>query len=227
MSLSNQAEAENNIKRRGKKHYFEREKSKISEVIPSLLLVTDDVISPINVVFDATNKLFSGETFNEKNSPEELFLNEDQVANSLPTKTVNCPEMSKVESSEEMSESKSALNLFGNKFSSSLIRHSLDRRRKSDCPARHKARAKLDQSGGGVGRVKSKSIERAVDIELSSHLTPRSAANQKLNIGNLILNLSGELLVHQAPGQGEIKFSQSKIHHQGFIKKSIFIQMLN
>ena len=49
-------------------------------------------------------------------------------------------------------------------------------RRKSDCPAlpgRHQSRVKLPESPGpaqpGTQRIKSKSIERAVDIELSSH----------------------------------------------------------
>ena len=89
------------------------------------------------------------------------------------------------------------------KFDKVLIRSTagnvFDRRRKSDCPARHKAGVKLSQSLGPASqRVKSKSIERAVDIELSSHHLATSAANQKLNnIGNLILNLSGKLLVRK------------------------------
>ena len=99
MSLRNRSEAAKNIKpRENKSNFFQREKNKISEVIPSLLLVTDDIISPINVVFDATNKLFSGETFNEKNSLDKNFLEVDKVCNSLPTKTFNCSEMSNVES---------------------------------------------------------------------------------------------------------------------------------
>ena len=191
MSLRSKPEGENAIKSR-------ENEGKSSEVIPSLLLITDDVISPINVVFEATNKLFFGETFNEKNSREELFLNEDKVDNS--------PEMSKL-SDDERSEWR---NLEDRKIEEGLIRSTLARR-KSDCPARDQGRVQLDDSAG-MRRVKSKSIERAVDIELSSHHLLRSAANQKLNIGNLILNLSGELGVHQAPGQGEIKFPESKIY---------------
>jgi len=210
MSLRNRSEAAKNIKpRENKSNFFQREKNKISEVIPSLLLVTDDIISPINVVFDATNKLFSGETFNEKNSLDKNFLEVDKVCNSLPTKTFNCSEMSNVESfcdpSEEERQEENYPEQISDelKFDKVLIRSTagnvFDRRRKSDCPARHKAGVKLSQSLGPASqRVKSKSIERAVDIELSSHHLATSAANQKLNnVGNLILNLSGKLLVRK------------------------------
>ena len=84
MSFSSLPEDENNVKTRGETYNL---KTEIPEVIPNLLLVTDDIISPIKVVFDATNKLFSGENLNEKKSRDATLEKENtQTAKSLSTK---------------------------------------------------------------------------------------------------------------------------------------------
>ena len=153
MSINTEVETENHIKTSGKKtNFFTKEKTKISEVIPSLLLVTEDVISPINVVLEATNTLLSGETFNDKN-----FLKGESVGISLPTKTHRCSEMSEsgepeFSQSQTSNKKSSQLLLDKTKFDKVLMNSPLGNvsgrreRRKSDCPARSSIRAKLDQA---------------------------------------------------------------------------------
>ena len=211
MSSSTLPKDENNVKTRGATYnLFQREKTKIPEVIPSLLLVTDDIISPIKVVFDATNKLFSGENLNEKKSRGAALEKEDnQTANSLQTEMFDGDTLD-IKLEEEKTQSPRKCSSGKNNKSEFLKKRNFDEvqlgsalenvvekreRRKSDCPARHKARIKLDESHGpfqpGTPRIKSKSIERVVDIELSSHLLEKSATNQELNIANIIPPLSG------------------------------------
>ena len=211
MSFSSLPEDEKNVKTRGETYnLFGRRKTEIPEVIPSLLLVTDDIISPIKVVFDATNKLFSGENFNEKKSLDGALEKEDNhTVNSLPTKKFSFSDMfdgdaQDIKLVEEKSQSPKKSCSGKHKKSDFLKKSNLDKvqlgsgpdnvlerreRRKSDCPARHKARDKLDESPGlaqpGTPRIKSKSIERVVDIELSSLHTAKSPAN-------LIPPVSGE-----------------------------------
>ena len=220
MSFSSLPEDENNVKTRGETYnLFEREKTEIPEVIPSLLLVTDDIISPIKVVFDATNKLFSGENLNEKKSRDAtLEIEDSQTANCLSTKKFSFSEMFEggedtpdINLEEEKSQSpkkncsgrhnKSELNSKKSNLDKVLLSSAPDcvaerrERRKSDCPGRYKSRVKLNENPGPdqprSHRIKSKSIERAVDIELSSHQDrAKSAANQ--NIANTIPPISGE-----------------------------------
>ena len=193
MSSSSLPKDENNVKSRGETYnLFQREKTKIPEVIPSLLLVTDDIISPIKVVFDATNKLFSGENLNEKNYHGAALEKEDNpTVNSLQIEMFDGDALD-IKLEEEKTHSPKKCSSGKNNKSEFLKKRNFDEvqlgsalknvvekreRRKSDCPARHKARIKLDKSLSqpGTPRIKSKSIERVVDIELSSHHLEKSA----------------------------------------------------
>ena len=148
MSFSILPEDGDNVKIKGEtSNLFEREKTEIQEVIPNLLLVTDDIISPIKVVFDATNKLFSGENLNEKNSRDTTLEKDIQTVFEGDTKDIKLKE-EKFPSPEKNSSGKHKKSELMKPCNLTSVVERRERR-KSDCPAaRHKGPVKLAESPG-------------------------------------------------------------------------------
>ena len=170
---------------------IERKRRK-SEAIPSLLLVNDDVISPITVLFDTTKLIVTG----ENKTPQDVLLTSNPPTSDrqpLPlSKSSSKDENSQRNTSEEnkiflqstLTNNKEGCRSLGQEIQADINDNSgsnvggltVDRktqRRRSDCP--HQSQG-LDEGfcdGPTLGsrRMKAKSIERAPapDLDKESH----------------------------------------------------------
>ena len=163
---------------------IERKRRK-SEAIPSLLLVNDDVISPITVLFDTTKLIVTG----ENKTPQDVLLTSNPPTSDrqpLPlSKSSSKDENSQRNTSEEnkifhqstLTNNKEGCRSFGQEIQAdqdNVGGLTVDRktlRRRSDCP--HQSQG-LDEGfcdGPTLGsrRMKAKSIERAPDLDKESH----------------------------------------------------------
>ena len=158
-------------------------------IIPSLLLVNEDIISPIKVVFEATECMVSSR---DKETA-------DSGSAQSQHKAVSEKKLTKNEKSHRIQHQKKSF-LNETSFDGSVLYHAAgssdtsttnslgtrSRRRKSDCPARDQSSALLgirneletETSIKGNFRIKAKSIERAIDVEKSDVISQ----------GNLLLD---------------------------------------
>lgn len=163
---------------------IERKRRK-SEAIPSLLLVNDDVISPITVLFDTTKLIVTGEN---KTPQDVLSVSNPPTTDRQPlplSKSSSKDENSQRNTSEEnkifhqstltnKEECRQEIQADNANSGSNVGGLTVDRktqRRRSDCP--HQSQG-LDEgfSDGptlGTRRMKAKSIERASDLDKESH----------------------------------------------------------
>ena len=166
---------------------IERKRRK-SEAIPSLLLVNDDVISPITMLFDTTKLIVTGEN---KTPQDVLSVSNPPTTDRQPlplSKSSSKDENSQRNTSEENKifhqstlTNKEGCRSLGQEIQadhdnsgSNVGGLTVDRktqRRRSDCP--HQSQG-LDEgfSDGptlGTRRMKAKSIERASDLDKESH----------------------------------------------------------
>lgn len=169
---------------------IERKRRK-SEAIPSLLLVNDDVISPITVLFDTTKLIVTGEN---KTSPQDVLLTSNpQTTDRQPlplSKSSSKDENSQRNTSEEnkiflqstLTNNKEGCRSLGQEIQADINDNSgsnvggltVDRktqRRRSDCPHQSQGLDEGFSDGPTLGsrRMKAKSIERAPDLDKESH----------------------------------------------------------
>ena len=155
---------------------IERNKVK-SEAIPSLLLVNDDIISPITVLFDTTKLISTGDHKpSQDDSPLPITKSNSKEENSTWNLSGEAPILCKSKNnnnegcrsfSQEVQSDKdhSVSNVSGLKVDRKT------QRRRSDCPHRSQALDEefFDGSTLGSMRIKAKSIERASDLDRASH----------------------------------------------------------
>ena len=164
---------------------IERKRRK-SEAIPSLLLVNDDVISPITVLFDTTKLIVTGEN---KTSPQDVLLTSNPpTADRQPlplSKSSSKDENSQRNTSEEnkiflqstLTNNKEGCRSFGQEIQADqdnvggLAVDRKTQRRRSDCPHQSQGLDEGFSDGPTLGsrRMKAKSIERAPDLDKESH----------------------------------------------------------